>query len=233
MVYSYSKETERYVAVFNVAVVIFVIVWKTVGMEWMPFGFGAAWTAMFDPAGPYYPRHPDHEAEYNLFYLFFYGILGLVAQWASLFLVTNPSHKGAQRIFGVFHTVIAVYHLLFAARIVRGKLILFENGSLPPYAIYITQVLYLLELMIAVNFLFFKQQYDASQKTSLDLISASNVVVGPLYMILLRLDLGSETLAAAINGLFFVWLPYLFLLNELVAIFSGGRSSSKPKQSKD
>ena len=88
-----TKKTETIVAKFNLSIVLLTIVWKSIGLDWLPMGLGQAFNSIFDPSDNYYPRHDRHETAYNLFYLLLYGIFGLVAQWSSLKLVHDNNDK--------------------------------------------------------------------------------------------------------------------------------------------
>lgn len=228
---NYSKQTERFIATGNILVVVFIIVWKTFGLGWLPFGLSEAWVKTTDPSEPYYPRHNRREVEYNVFYLLFYGIFGLCAQWSSFKLVTNPHDKSAKNIFGAFHVSIAVYHILFATRMIEGKSLILND--FPLYVTYFAQLVFLLCFIMALNF--FLKPYDAARKTSLDLLSFVNITPPGIHMIMLGLGLENKMVAYSINGVCFLAIPFLLSATETANILFGGRAAangrSKSKKS--
>jgi hypothetical protein len=223
---NYSKQTERFVATANMLVVILIIVWKTVGLNWLPLGLGDAWVRTMDPSEPYYPRHNRRETEYNFFYLLFYGIFGLWAQWSSLKLVSNPYDKLAKNVFGAFHASIAVYHILFAMRIIEGKSLLLNIS--PSYGKYFIQVVYLLCFVVALDF--FLKPYDVRRKTSLDLLSFFNITPPGAHMIILWIGLESETVAYFINGICLVVIPFILSVMETRRILFGLRVTANGRE---
>lgn len=73
-----------------------------------------------------YPRRPDDEELWNLVYLFMYGILGIAAQWGGLQISSRKISKDRvvwyARLYGSFHLVLAMHHLIWSQKRNYGKL---------------------------------------------------------------------------------------------------------------
>ncbi|MFK7819787.1 MAG: hypothetical protein AB8G99_13790 [Planctomycetaceae bacterium] len=171
------RPLEYLVAIFVINITLFTIIWKTVGLSWLPFGLAEAFQDVFT-AG-YYPRDTQrHELAYDIFFLITYGLLGTAAQFASLQIARNrrrePFEPGRSRwVFASFHIVIAAYHVLFVFQIVKGKMLL---DNIPPWQMIATQVLYVLEFIMAVELLFLSNSTFFRRKVCLDLLSACNLL---------------------------------------------------------
>ena len=76
------RKFEYPAAILLINITVFVIVWKSIGLSWLPFGLEERFQAIFTEG--YYPRDMDNrEREYNALYFVLYGALGTAAQLAS------------------------------------------------------------------------------------------------------------------------------------------------------
>lgn len=219
----YSRGFEWFLAVFNLKVVLFVIVWKTIGLAWLPAPVQDAFSGIISPTSRWYPRHDRNEAEYNVFYLVTYGIFGLAAQLSSIRLVSNEHSKLPKAIFCAFHFFIAIYHCLFASRVVSGKLIMMENGTFPPWMTYGALLIYLAEVFVAMEFA--TKPYNKTCKISLDLASFFNISPFPISLFLFLIGLGTDTMAYVVTISFFIVGPTVVLFSEIMRIIRGYRES--------
>ena len=164
-------------AVFVINITLFTILWKTIGVSWLPLGLGERFQEIF--ANGYYPRDMErHEAGYNLLFLLMYGVLGTAAQVASIRIAMirrteNRSPGGWRWVFAAFHIAIATYHVLFVFQFIQGKMILDGMAS---WQMVATQVLYLLEWVMAFELLFASEQTFFRRKVCLDVVSCCNLI---------------------------------------------------------
>ena len=129
---------EKPMAVLAFSAAVLTVVWKTVGVSWIP-GFGPAWDACFT-GGPQalYPRRASAYAPaWGIFYLLMYGGLGSIATFGGLQLsfskastknVKTDENKAPMasaftctraHLYGFFHLMLAVHHLGWS--ITQGK----------------------------------------------------------------------------------------------------------------
>lgn len=141
---------ERPIAAVTLGMSLLALVWKGVGITWVPI-VGPAMDEMFKghPTG-YYPRRGTaadgtpaaDDGAYRALYLAMYGVLGTVGQWAGWQLsaqfarapvgrkqtLGDTGARRAQRL-GAFHVVIGAHHLFYAVSGSRyGKLELHRLG---------------------------------------------------------------------------------------------------------
>ena len=116
----FAPWAEAPLAYVSLALALTTLVWKTVGL-----GFVPGWEEMFGGVGAQYPRRVVPMASgWKVAYLAVYGVLGTGATLAGL-LVTHrrgdlPAPAGAfvsrcARILGLFHVLIGVHHVAWAA----------------------------------------------------------------------------------------------------------------------
>lgn len=164
-------------ALFVINITLFTIIWKTVGISWLPFGLGERFQEVF--TGGYYPRDMErHESQYNMLFLMMYGVLGTAAQIASVRIAmlrrkANGDPGIWRWVFAVFHLTIACYHVLFVFQFVKGKMILDGVAS---WQMIATQVLYVLELLMAIELLFAAKETFFRRKVCLDVVSCCNLL---------------------------------------------------------
>ena len=187
---SFLAPYELPLAWFNLAIAATCVVWKTVGMAWLPLGLGAAYDNVF--TGGYYPRRAAHETEYNFLFAVLYGGLGTLAQISSVQMARHRQEDGVrggvaagtkrtgiaastadQRrfLFGTFHVLIAAYHcaVVWSGGAI-GKTALFDTA--PPAAMWLFRVLYAMELVTALDYLLWSQRHR--RKVALDALSFFN-----------------------------------------------------------
>ena len=202
------------VAVFCLNITLFTILWKSIGLSWLPFQLDERFQEIFTEG--YYARDLEtRENEYRLLFLFLYGILGTTAQIASLFIARIRRNGGApgvhRYVFAGFHVLIAVYHVLFVFQIVQGKMILDGMAS---WQMFASKTLYLLELLMACELLFATRQTFFRRKVCLDLVSACNLIPFLIFWGFAAGGLKNHTLTKIVEYSFFAVMPLSILLIE-------------------
>ena len=109
------------------------LIWKLNGLDWLPI-LGAAFTRIFlpndggeDDGIAQYPRRPDDESFWHWVYLLMYGVFGTMAQFCGL-LITRRKMRNREslvlyaRIYGAFHIMIGMHHLIWSLKKAYGKL---------------------------------------------------------------------------------------------------------------
>lgn len=111
--------SERPLAYVVLALALATVVWKTVGLEFVP-----GWEEMFGGVGAQYPRRVEPmDGAWKGAYFVIYGLLGTTATIAGL-LVTRrrgdlaspagPEVARLARVHGLFHTIIGAHHTAWA-----------------------------------------------------------------------------------------------------------------------
>ncbi len=110
---------ERPLAYASFAVAVTTVLWKTIGL-----GFVPGWDEMFGVVGAQYPRRVAPMASsWAVAYLVVYGVLGTAATGAGVLVSLRRGALGSPagsnvarfaRVHGLFHTVIGVHHTLWA-----------------------------------------------------------------------------------------------------------------------
>lgn len=201
-------------AILCLNVTIFTILWKSVGLSWMPFGLDERFQEVF--TNGYYARDmQSNESQYNLFFFLLYGVIGTLAQLASLRIAvlrrTNAAPGGWRYCFAVFHVLIAVYHVLFVFQFVKGKLLLDQMAS---WQVLASKTLYLLELVMAFELLFSKNSTFFRRKVCLDLVSACNLLPFLIYWGFAIAGFSSPSVTKLVEYSFFAILPLSLLVIE-------------------
>lgn len=164
-------------AIFVINITLFTIIWKTIGVSWLPFSLGEHFQEVF--TSKYYPRDMErNESQYNLMFLMMYGVMGTAAQIASIRIAMlrrkpNSAPGNWRWVFAIFHLSIACYHVLFVFQIARGKMIL---EGMPSWQMIATQVLYVLELLMAIELFFAERETFFRRKVCLDVVSCCNLL---------------------------------------------------------
>ena len=203
------------VAILCLNVTIFTILWKSVGLSWLPFGLADRFQEVF--TGGYYGRDMQtNEWQYNLFFFVLYGLLGTAAQVASLRIASIRRTPGAQPgawryIFAIFHVLIAIYHVLFVFQFVKGKLLLDRMAS---WQMLASQALYVLELVMAVELLFVANSTFFRRKVCLDVVSACNLLPFLIYWGFAIAGFNNHSVTKAVEYFFFAIAPLTLLVVE-------------------
>lgn len=108
------------------------LLWKAVGVNWVPV-LGDAWDTVFEsPQGddkvlPQYPRRRGGDEElWHVIYLTMYGVLGTAAQYGGLLISASstPSLRKYRlsvvfwcRLYAFFHFTIGCHHILWSLRL--------------------------------------------------------------------------------------------------------------------
>lgn len=209
------RSLEYPVAILCLNVTIFTILWKSVGLSWMPFDLAEHFQAVFTEG--YYARDMQrNESQYNLFFFFLYGVLGTAAQIASLRIAqirrTLNAKPGVWRYpFAVFHVLIAVYHVLFVFQVVKGKLLL---DQMAPWQMLASKVLYLLELAMAIELLFVSSSTFFRRKVCLDAVSACNLLPFLIYWGFAITGFNNPSTTRLVESFFFANAPLMLLCIE-------------------
>jgi len=202
-------------AIFVINITLFTIIWKTVGVSWIPFGLGERFQEVFS-AG-YYPRDMQrNESAYNILFLLMYGVLGTAAQIASVriaMLRRKPeSDPGLWRwVFAIFHIAIATYHVLFVFQFVKGKMILDGMAS---WQMLATQALYVLELIMAIELIFVAKQTFFRRKVCLDIVSCCNLIPFLIFWAFAIGSIDEPTLTKLVGYSFFTVIPLALFIVE-------------------
>ena len=215
-------------AIFALNITCFVLIWKTIGLFWMPWGLEDRFFEVFT-AG-YYPRDMErHESAYNLFFLAVYGFLGTAAQVASIRLAqlrrAKSSSPGIYRyLFCGFHLLIAAYHVLFVFGYVQGKMIL---DGLPAWQMIATQVLYVMTLLMSIESLFVRPNVFFRRKVCLDVVSACNLLPFLIYWGFAICGFYSAAANKMVSYAFFLVIPLAVMWIEWVASIATDRQPSE------
>ena len=201
-------------AIFCLNITIFTVLWKSVGLSWMPFGLADRFQEIF--ANGYYQRDMEHREEaYRLFFLLLYGVLGTAAQIASLKIASARRKGGVPRVsrllFGIFHLLIATYHVLFVFQVVQGKLIL---DGMAGWQLLASKTLYVLELVMAMELLLGSREQFFRRKVCLDVLSACNLVPFLVYWGFTIGDYREPHVTKTVEYTFFALLPLSLMLIE-------------------
>ena len=132
--YSYwlmSPGAEQAMGCVALSTTVMTMVWKSVGLTWIPFGIGKAWDSIYVPQPGYevaqYPRRTENEHFWNTYYFVMYGVWGTYAQYSSYRIAAKtaaPLTKDAVapgwmitagRHLGAFHAYMFLHHGLWAA----------------------------------------------------------------------------------------------------------------------
>lgn len=208
----YPSWLERAAAYHNLAFTGATIVWKTVGLDWVP-GFNQIF------AKGYYPRRKTpEERRYNLFYLSLYGVAGLASQVSGMKLLgkdslESPGDRKHHMIFGVVHTAYSIYHIVFAFSFDRGFGMSTAFASKPRAVAWAGRVMYCMEL--AVSLLFISGKYSRHRKITLDLASASNLLPLALYLPMTWFGFFDRRVVESIGSAFFVVFPFVLFAADL------------------
>lgn len=219
------RRLEYPVAIFVINITLFTILWKTVGLSWLPFGLDESFNAVF--TGGYYPRDMRrHESAYNLFFLFAYGVLGTAAQIASLRIAgkrrsSDPQPGHSRWVFAAFHVVIAVYHVLFVFQIIKGKMLL---DGIAPWQMFATQALYVLELVMAIELLLASKASFFRRKVCMDVLSMCNLLPLVFFWGFATVGFNNANANKIVEILFFAFLPLLVLISEWVTWYASNRT---------
>lgn len=209
------RKFEYPAALLLINITAFVIVWKSVGLDWLPLGLEERFQAIFTEG--YYPRDmTNREREYNALYLLLYGVLGTAAQLSSYKIATlrrTPGGKpGISRyVFAAFHLSIAIYHVLFAFQILKGKLII---EGMPTWQLIASQILYLAELIMACELFSGTSQRFFRRKVCLDVLSVLNVVPLLIYWGFAIGQINSPLTNQLVAVAFFTILPLIIIVIE-------------------
>ena len=234
----YSPQVELLVSALNLLFVVITILWKTVGLRWIPWGLGPAWEdQVLAEDGFFWPRHNRLEAQYLWFHLMLYCVGGTVAQIASWIMVHNPHHSAAPTFFGGFHVSIALYHIAVAFRWVQGKSVLLDQAQIwkdYPWIRTCSQIMFVMEWVVAGHYFWTspgmtraEQQQKRQQKISLDVLSLLNFIpmtVFTLSLAFLGDVLNDEWKAFWVNVTCYGILPSLVLALEFVRNWQYQRS---------
>ena len=230
--YDPFRFTELPAAWFLLSITVFTILWKSVGLAWLPFGLDERFMEVFTKG--YYPRDMEvRENEYNLFFLLLYGCLGTAAQYASIKIAgmrALRTHRiGFQRhVFATFHLLIAVYHVLFVFRIVHGKMIL---DDILPAQMVLTRVFYLLELTMAVELFTANAKTFYRRKVCLDLVSGCNLIPLLIFWGFAVSGYQNPLATQLIGGAFFAVVPFSLMLTEWITWWCTTRDRRAPHAS--
>lgn len=115
---------------------VFALLWKSpLGIAWIP-GVGAGWLGMFAPGGEdgaklaQLPRRSEDETFWGIVYFLMYGVLATAAQYGGLQLskrsVARSRLELYAKLYGIFHVVIGVHHLLWSLATPAGSYGKFE-----------------------------------------------------------------------------------------------------------
>ncbi len=211
------KSLELPAAVFVLNITLFVIVWKTVGLSWLPFELDISFQEVF--LNGYYPRDMErHESQYNWFYFALYGILGTAAQVASIrlwWIRKNDGEPGISRsVFSIFHLMIGIYHVLFVFQIVRGKMLLDDMSSIQMIA---TQALYIFLLLMSVEIVLIENRNSFfRRKVCMDIVSACNMIPFLVYWFFSIVSYQNAVTISIVQSAFFTIIPLAIVITEWV-----------------
>lgn len=213
-------------AVFVINITLFTILWKSIGISWLPLGLGEAFGDIF--AEGYYARDMErNEAGYNLFFFFLYGILGTAAQVASIWIWWIRRKGSESRLtisrwtFGLFHLAIATYHVLFVFQVVKGKMILDGMAS---WQMLATQVLYVATLLMSLELLFSNRETFFRRKVCMDVVSCCNLIPFLVFWIFALTSFKNPQLSKLVEHSCFTIIPLAVMAIEW-GTFAGFRVS--------
>lgn len=165
---------------------VITIAWQTIGLSFIP-GFDQ----MFGGPESQFPREVD--SKHNPLYFAMYGALGCISQYCSLKVTTDKTNRNKKvtktnkrriQMLGLFHTIMAGHHLLWAFKPNYGRLRLKHLNSALMYPA--TGLLSLLCGIYGLQLLNVKEgdnlSYVIRRKITLDLASFSAFV--PLLLFL-------------------------------------------------
>eukprot|EP00923_Selenidium_pygospionis_P003759 GHVN01005980.1.p1 GENE.GHVN01005980.1~~GHVN01005980.1.p1 ORF type:complete len:267 (+),score=32.52 GHVN01005980.1:161-961(+) len=134
---TFLSSVETFVATADLGGTVLTIIWKTVGLAWLP-GYDAMFGAV--GTGAQYPVRwtPTFTSLTSLtmgvFYLAVYGFLGAATHYASLKLSLDGDNQDVKlarrrsKLVAFFHVIIGVHHILWALLPNWGRLDLSEFG---------------------------------------------------------------------------------------------------------